>query len=136
MKQKKVTPLSVAELSSHEVGVIDAVEGTIRWVGERKQITPEGGQTFTVQPFTIGQLESGIPKIDGDIYDHPDLKDFLAKDVVLASFKSRNGRYGGVKLELVNKGAGLFSRAGIRRLKVSKAGVVHTPDSFEFAQQH
>lgn len=104
---------------------LPAVAGRLTALGPHLKKQRENGEPYTMQSFTL-RLEGG-ERVSGYCFDHLDLAPYLAKDVVLASFKSRNGRYGGVT---VKRSKALFGGEKLE-LTVSKLGVLHTPETWE-----
>lgn len=118
-------PLRLSELKDVSIDeIIGAVRGVLTFTAGVHLRTPEGAEPFTVQSFT---LTDGDAKLDGDIYDHQDISQYLGQEIIFASHKAKNGRYGGVKLTGGRKG--IFTK-GIIRLKVSGNGVLHTPETY------
>lgn len=97
--------------------ILDGIKGTLRFVGAHKKMNPEDSEPFTVQSITLGEIESGIPKIDCDVYNHPDLAYLVGRNISIVSTKSRNGRYGGVSISRERRNP--FS-PGITRVRISK----------------
>lgn len=133
MKPTKPEPVTPATAMAQPDGtILDAVIGTVTFIGGVKVIPSEQGSHFTVQSFTI---KHGEERIDGDAYDHPDLNLLcpVGTEVVIASQKARNGHYGGVQIRETDGAsiAGLFRKRTVKRLRVTKIGVFHTPETYK-----
>ena len=121
--------ISVAQaLSLPEGTTVVAVEGMLQVDGHREDKHREDGTPFTSQEF---RLVEGDAQIAGTIYDHYPLDQYHGTRIVLASLKSRNGRFGGVTISKVSGGGSLFNRKPpVSVLRVSKAGGTHNLDTY------
>ncbi len=118
--------MSYQELLAHPTDKpLPAVAGSLASLGPHLKKQRENGEPYTMQSFML-KLDSG-ERIGGYCFDHLDLAPYLGKQVVWASFKSRNGRYGGVTLK---RSKALFGGEKLE-LTVSKLGVLHTPETWE-----
>ena len=125
-----LTVPEVLALKDNEI--IPAVGGVIHIKGPHTTDHREDGGTFTYQRFNLSGYDAVV---SGIIYDHGKLDEYDNTEVVLASMKSKNGRFGGVSIKkIVSKPTSLFSRKtnpSISLIRVSKAGGFHTPDTFQ-----
>ena len=125
--------LTVPEaLALNDNEIVPAVGGIFHVDGAHATDQREDGGAFTYQKFKLSGYDAVI---SGIIYDHGKLDEYDNTEVVLASMKSKNGRFGGVSIKkIVSKPTSLFSRKTnppISLIRVSKAGGFHTPDTFQ-----
>lgn len=121
--------MKIADVLKQGAGIIiDHVPGTLVSVGPHENKIRPDGDPFTAQAFT---LQDGADVIFGTIYDHYPLDVYLHKPIVLTSMKSKNHRFGGVTTAL-GVTTSIFNRKPVPNvLRVSKAGVVHSPETFK-----
>ena len=125
--------LTVPEvLALNDNEIVPAVGGIFHVDEAHATDQREDGGAFTYQKFKLSGYDAVI---SGIIYDHGKLDEYDNTEVVLASMKSKNGRFGGVSIKkIVSKPTSLFSRKTnppISLIRVSKAGGFHTPDTFQ-----
>lgn len=117
--------LTINEVMQQPEGaVLDGVVGIIRLVGPVEHRFRPDGEPYCSQIFILAD-DTGA-KIHGTIYDNISLADFLGKEIILASMKARNGRYGGITVQKsLYEGTSIFTKAKARNvLRVSKLGSV------------
>jgi hypothetical protein len=113
--------------------IIPAVRGLLTYVGTyQKKLRPDGSE-YSVQNFT---LRDGLTTIPGVAYDQISLDAMSGNEVVFASMKSRNGRFGGVTTTTKLADTSLFARkTGRTALRLTKAAKVFFPaDSYTDSQ--
>ena len=112
-----------------EGSIVDAVAGKLLVTGARLDKTRPDGTAYTSQSFT---LFSNAGMLTGLAYDHYPLEPYDKQPVIFVSMKARNGRYGGVTTAKSEGSTSLFSRHVPKTvLRVSKLGVLHTPDTYK-----
>jgi len=112
--------------------VIDAVSGVLKAVKPQRQTPPreQGGQPGLVQDFQIVDPSTN-DFLYGSIWDHQPIDALVGSMIILASVKSGNGRFGGVQIKH-NTDKTDPSKVYVN-LSVSRAGVVHNPDTYAAA---
>lgn len=110
--------------------VIDHVFGRLVSVGDREQKTRPDGEEYTSQDFLLVDNTERGALLSGTVYDHYPLDNKVNQILFFCSMKSRNGRFGGVKVAKLAPES-IFSRKPDNTIiRVSKAGAIHTEDSF------
>lgn len=108
--------------------IVDHTFGELISVGDYERKNRPDGEEYTCQAFTI--RDDGVILV-GTIYDHYPLDEYLNKVLYFCSMRSRNGRFGGVSTFKQESG-NIFTRDKFPvSIRVSKAGAIHTPDSFK-----
>lgn len=125
----KLTVAQVKELPDGTV--VDAVGGIMQVEGQLVRDHRPDGTPYTWQRVT---LEDATGKIPAMVYDQFDLKDYAGQEMIFASMKSRNHRFGGVSVKMIAPhSVNLFKpgpKGPTHGLRVSHAASIHTPETF------
>lgn len=108
--------------------IVEAVGGRLTVTSPRVEKHRDDGTPYTQQTFSVSD---GTGEMLGTIYDHYQLEPHDGKKVVFASMKARNNRFGGVTIKVDPTSGGLFARRPAKAvIRVSKAGAIHTPETY------
>lgn len=123
--------MTITDVTNQPAGtIIKSVKGALVGVGPYEKHNRPDGEAYTSQTFT---LCDGIKRIDGIIFDHYEIDPYLDKQIILCSLKSRNGRFGGLTVTKFQPSGSIFGGrrpAEISKLRVTKAGGLHTPETW------
>lgn len=106
---------------------VEAVSGILDTVDEQKPYLG-GDRPTTVQSF---KLVDGKEFIYGSCWGHADITPFKGKQVIFASVKGGNGRFGGVTIK--DRPDKKDPQKKWKNLNVSYSGVLHTPETWAAA---
>lgn len=107
--------------------IVEAVSGILDTVDEQKPYLG-GDRPTTVQSF---KLLDGKEFIYGSCWGHPDITPFKGKQVIFASVKGGNNRFGGVAVK--DRPDKKDPQKKWKNLNVSYSGVLHTPETWASA---
>ncbi len=121
--------MNISEVLKLPTGtIVDHVFGEVVSVGPYEQKQRPDSEVYKVQPFIIESATG--ERLNGTIFDHYPLDEHLNKILYFCSMKSRNGRFGGVTTFQMERESVFSKQRSPVTIRVSKAGAIHTPDSF------